>query len=62
MNDLIVVQKIAGWEKLKALVPDSISSPITKRLYKWRWTSSRLAAGDATNDACQTKSVQAQLL
>src|ERR1700730_4452332 len=34
MNDLIVVQKIAGWEKLKALVLDSVSSPITKRVYK----------------------------
>lgn len=33
MNDLIVVQKIAGWEKLKALVLDSGSSPITKRVY-----------------------------
>ena len=27
------VQKIAGWAKLKALVPDSVSSPITKRVY-----------------------------
>jgi hypothetical protein len=26
MTDLIEVQKIAGWEKLKALVLDSISS------------------------------------
>jgi site-specific recombinase XerD len=33
MNDLIAVQKIAGWEKLKALVLDSVSSPITKRVY-----------------------------
>ena len=33
MNDLIVVQKIPGWEKLKALVLDSVSSPITKRVY-----------------------------
>jgi hypothetical protein len=30
---LIAVQKIAGWEKLKALVLDSVSSPITKRVY-----------------------------
>ena len=28
MNDLIPVQKIAGWEKLKAIVLDSVSSPI----------------------------------
>src|SRR5689334_12760905 len=33
MNDLIAVQKIAGWEILKALVLDSVSSPITKRVY-----------------------------
>src|SRR5204863_887629 len=33
MNDLIAVQKIAGWEQLKALVLDSVSSPITKRVY-----------------------------
>jgi hypothetical protein len=33
MTDLIVIQKIAGWEKLKTLVLDSVSSPITKRVY-----------------------------
>src|ERR1700733_9688007 len=33
MNELIAVQKIAGWEKLKALALDSVSSPITKRVY-----------------------------
>jgi site-specific recombinase XerD len=33
MNDLVAVQKIPGWEKLKALVLDSVSSPITKRVY-----------------------------
>src|SRR6202049_681140 len=33
MNDLVVVQKIAGWDKLKALVLDSVSSPVTKRVY-----------------------------
>jgi hypothetical protein len=33
MNDLIVVEKVAGWEKLRALVLDSVSSPITKRVY-----------------------------
>jgi site-specific recombinase XerD len=33
MNELIAVPKIAGWEKLKALVLDSVSSPITKRVY-----------------------------
>src|ERR1700676_3531707 len=33
MNDLIAVEKIAQWEKLKTLVLDSVSSPITKRVY-----------------------------
>src|SRR6266436_6543402 len=33
MSDLIAVQKIAQWDKLKALVLDSVSSPITKRVY-----------------------------
>jgi site-specific recombinase XerD len=33
MNELVVVEEIAGWEKLKALVLDSVSSPITKRVY-----------------------------
>src|SRR5437016_6095864 len=33
MTDLTAIQKIAGWEKLKTLVLDSVSSPITKRVY-----------------------------
>ena len=33
MNELIAIEKIAQWEKLKQLVLDSISSPITKRVY-----------------------------
>jgi site-specific recombinase XerD len=33
MNDLAVVGKIAEWDKLKAMVLDSVSSPITKRVY-----------------------------
>jgi integrase len=33
VNDLIAIEKIAGWEKLKTLVLDSVSSPITKRVY-----------------------------
>jgi site-specific recombinase XerD len=33
MNELIVIEKIAQWEKLKQLVLDSVSSPITKRVY-----------------------------
>ena len=33
MNDLIAVEKIAQWQKLKTLVLDSVPSPITKRVY-----------------------------
>jgi len=33
MTDLIVVEKIAEWQRLKALVLDSVSSPITRRVY-----------------------------
>src|SRR5712671_3441092 len=33
MNDLMVVEKLAQWQRLKALVLDSVSSPITKRVY-----------------------------
>ncbi len=33
MNDLVVVEKPAEWGRLKALVLDSVSSPITKRVY-----------------------------
>ena len=33
MTDLIVVEKPAQWNRLKALVLDSVSSPITKRVY-----------------------------
>src|SRR5207253_5760208 len=33
MNDLIVVEKPVQWDRLKQLVLDSVSSPITKRMY-----------------------------
>src|SRR6202140_2458564 len=33
MNDLISLEKSAQWQKLKTLVLDSVSSPITKRVY-----------------------------
>jgi hypothetical protein len=32
MNELIAIERIAQREKLKALVLDSVSSPITKRV------------------------------
>src|SRR5256885_10346246 len=33
MTELMVVEKIAEWQRLKALVLDSASSPITRRVY-----------------------------
>jgi site-specific recombinase XerD len=33
MNDLVVADYAADWRRLKALVLDSVSSPITKRVY-----------------------------
>lgn len=33
MNELMVVEKLAEWQRLKALVLDSVSSPITRRVY-----------------------------
>ena len=36
MNDLVVLEKIAQWEKLKTLAFDSVSFPITKRVYNMR--------------------------
>src|SRR5262245_38656923 len=33
MNRLAVVEKLPEWQRLKALVLDSVSSPITRRVY-----------------------------
>jgi site-specific recombinase XerC len=33
MTDLIALPKLAHWQKLKTLVLDSVSSPITRRVY-----------------------------
>jgi hypothetical protein len=43
MNELTVVEKAADERRMKALVLDSVSSPITKRgdgATTWRWKSS----------------------
>ena len=32
MNELALVRKVAEWQRLKPLVLDSVSSPITKRV------------------------------
>ncbi len=33
MNELVLVEKADEWQRLKALVLDSVSSPITRRVY-----------------------------
>ncbi len=33
MNDLVIADRAADWRRLKALVLDSVSSPITKHVY-----------------------------
>src|SRR5580700_9190332 len=33
MNEIAVVERAGNWRKLKALVLDSVSSPVTKRVY-----------------------------
>ena len=33
MNELTVVERPADWRRMKYLVLDSVSSPITKRVY-----------------------------
>ncbi len=33
MNELVLADRAAGWRRLKVLVLDSVSSPITRRVY-----------------------------
>ena len=33
MNELTVVSQVGDWHRLKALVLNSVSSPITRRVY-----------------------------
>ncbi|MBZ5633723.1 MAG: hypothetical protein LAO55_11430 [Acidobacteriia bacterium] len=59
MDELIALQKIAGWETLKTLVLDSVTLPITKRVYNmpldefvaWFRQEPRPAFGKATVNA-----------
>jgi hypothetical protein len=68
MNDLMVVEKLAEWQRLKALVLDSVSSPITRRVYNmaldefiaWYrleplpgFTKATVSAWRVTLDACE---------
>jgi len=60
MNDLIVVEKLAEWQRLKTLVLDSVSSPITRRVYNmaldefigWYQQAPRPGFSKATVSAC----------
>ena len=51
MNELVVADRAADWRRLKALVLDSVSSPITKRVYNlgldefFAWYSQEPRAG-----------------
>jgi site-specific recombinase XerC len=51
MNDLTVVEKGTEWRRMKALVLDSVSSPITKRVYNkvleefFRWYAQEARPG-----------------
>jgi hypothetical protein len=36
MSDLVLANRAADWHRLKALVLDSVSSPITRRVYNLR--------------------------
>ena len=59
MNSLSTVEKSAEWQRLKALVLDSVSSPITRRVYNmaldefmtWLQQSSRTGFTKATVSA-----------
>src|SRR6266404_9547781 len=59
MNDLGAVKKLAEWDRLKTLVLDSVSSPITRRVYNmalnefmgWYAQAPRLGFSKATVSA-----------
>jgi hypothetical protein len=61
MPELIVAEKIAEWQRLKALVLDSVSSPITRRVYnmaldefiKWYRLEPRPGFTKATVSTCR---------
>jgi hypothetical protein len=40
MNEPVVADKASEWRRLKALVLDSVSSPITWRVSTWVWANS----------------------
>jgi len=68
MNELIVVEKIAQWQRLKALVLDSVSSPITKRVYSmapgsrhFRYRFAENLPGTSLITASKTRSFQPKL-
>ena len=61
MNDLVVVEELAEWEKLKTLVLDSVSSPaypegmacLTKRQGLYRMQTAGVGGGKGPNSKGQ---------
>jgi hypothetical protein len=69
MNDLALAKRTADWRRLKALVLDSVSSPITKRVYNlaldeliaWFGLGFTKATVNAWRDALEAGSVSINL-
>src|SRR6202048_5374071 len=59
MNDLISLEKIAQWQKLKTLVLDSVSSPITKRVYNMALNEFMVWFQQAPRHGCTKATVSA---
>ncbi len=53
MTDPIVVPQAGQWSRLKALVLDSVSSPITRRVTTSAWTSSSPGTARSRGPAIQ---------
>jgi len=60
MNELVVADETAEWFKLKALVLDRISSPITRHFYSYlRWNHLTSTSQDCDPLAISTSSSSA---
>ena len=44
MKELVLANRAADWQRLKALVLDSVSSPITGRVYNLRLSTTPMVA------------------
>jgi hypothetical protein len=66
MNALAVVHKGADWRRLKSLVLDSVTSPITKRVYNlgldefFAWYGQQLRPGFTKGFHCENRIAQAE--